>query len=391
MKTVAADRSKELTLLIELLDVEKIKGLKQDNELLSKIDWKLFLEIMSYHRVYPIIYKNIKLLDSLLVPTEVVATLHRHYVENTMRMMQLTAEMERVCNVFNQHSLRMIILKGPILCYQLYQDLSSRTSNDLDVLIDLEDLDKVIDVLDMLGYQIAYEPPRVLDDWKVQNHHIEFFNPKKGCEIEIHWKLNPGPSNEPCFDELWQYKVRVPVTTSAVYGLDQTYLLFHLITHGARHSWFRLRWLTDIDQLLKQTDDQEKLIFLLKKYKYSYLIGQYANLTSDVLNKPIPVDLLQYGSSKKARILAKQAATFIENKVDIDHPLSGWEKSCKDYLYRIKNRYQKWQYFIRKAYPNSWDAEVLPLPKSLYFLYIPLRPFLGLWRYTRRRFFSIKG
>ncbi|WP_117168567.1 nucleotidyltransferase family protein [Paraliobacillus sediminis] len=390
MKTVA-DRSKELTLLIELLDAEKIEGLKQDSELLSKIDWQAFLELSSYHRVYPIIYKNIKLLDSPLVPTGVVATLHRHYVENTMRMMQLTAEMERVCNVFNQESLKMIILKGPILCYHLYQDLSSRTSNDLDILIDLDDLDKVTTVLGTLGYQIAYEPPRMLEDWKVQNHHIEFYNKEKGCEIEIHWKLNPGPSNEPCFEELWQEKVRVPVTTTEVYGLDQAYLLFHLITHGARHGWFRLRWLTDIDQLLKQTEDQERIISLLKKYKYSYLVGQYVQLASDVLKQPITAELLQYGTSKKARSLAKQVATFIENKIDIDHPPSGWEKSCKDYLYRIKNHYQKWQAFIRKTYPNSWDAQVLPLPKSLYFLYIPLRPFLGLWRYTRRRFFSIKG
>lgn len=391
MKTAVADRSNELTMLIELLDIEKFKALRENNQLLSKIDWRIFLELTSHHRVYPIIYKNIKLLDSPLVPTEVVAVLHRHYVENTMRMMQLTAEMERVSNVFNQESLRMIILKGPVLCYQLYQDLSSRTSNDLDVLIDLADLDKVTVVLGTLGYQIAYEPPRMLEDWKVQNHHIEFYNQEKRCEIEVHWKLNPGSTNEPSFEEMWQDKVRVPVTTAAVYGLDQAYLLFHLITHGARHSWFRLRWLTDIDQLLKQTDDQERLISLLKKYKYGYLVGQYVQLASGVLKQPISAELLQYGASKKARSLAKQAATFIENKVDIDHPPSGLEKSCKDYLYRIKNNAQKWQFFIRKAYPNSWDAEVLPLPKSLYFLYIPLRPFLGLWRYTRRRFFSIKG
>lgn len=391
MKTVAADRSKELTLLIELLDVEKIEGLKQQKELLSKIDWKPFLELTIYHRVYPIIYKNIKLLDSPLVPTRVVATLHRYYVENTMRMMQLTAEMERVSNVFNQQSLRMIILKGPILCYQLYQDLSSRTSNDLDVLIDLDDLDKVTAVLGTLGYQIAYEPPRMLADWKVQNHHIEFYNKEKDCEIEIHWKLNPGPSNEPSFEEMWQDKVRVPVTTSTVYGLDQAYLLFHLITHGARHGWFRMRWLTDIAQLLKQTEDQERLVFLFKKYNYGYLVGQYGHLASDVLRKPIRAELLRYGLSNKARKLANQAMHFIENEVDIDHPPSGWERVCKQYAYSIKNNAQKWHVFIRKTYPNSWDAQVLPLPKSLYFLYIPLRPFLGLWRYTRRRFFSIKG
>ncbi|WP_117149465.1 nucleotidyltransferase family protein [Paraliobacillus zengyii] len=391
MKKLVGHRSNELTLLIELLDSEKVKLLKQNKHLFSKVNWEVFLELTSYHRVYPTIYKNIKLLDSPLVPTEVVASLHRHYVENTMRMMQLTAEMERVCHVFQQHSLNVIILKGPILSYQLYEDLSSRTSNDLDVLIDLEDLDKMTDVLGTLGYQIAYEPPRMLEDWKVQNHHIEFYNKEKGCEIEIHWKLNPGPTNEPSFKEMWQHKIRVPVTTSAVYGLDEAYLLYHLITHGARHGWFRLRWLTDIDQLLKRTDDHQRLIFLLKKYNYRYLIGQYVHLVSDVLDQPIPAELLPYGSSHKARSLAKKAATFIENKVDVDHPPSGWEKSCTDYLYSIKNRSQKWQFFIRKAYPNSWDAQVLPLPKSLYFLYIPLRPILGLWRYTRRRFFSVKG
>ena len=36
-------------------------------------------------------------------------------------------------------------------------------------------------------------------------------------------------------------------------------------------------------------------------------------------------------------------------------------------------------------YPYPEDAEILPLPKYLQFLYFPLRPFLWAWRKTMKR------
>jgi hypothetical protein len=45
---------------------------------------------------------------------------------------------------------------------------------------------------------------------------------------------------------------------------------------------------------------------------------------------------------------------------------------------------QKVLYIISTLHPYYTDVETLPLPKYLHFLYFPLRPFLCIWRKTRK-------
>lgn len=52
----------------------------------------------------------------------------------------------------------------------------------------------------------------------------------------------------------------------------------------------------------------------------------------------------------------------------------------KGYLFSIMTNHQRWRYFTSRLYPGSLDATLLALPKSLYFLYLPLQPFLWFWR-----------
>ena len=42
------------------------------------------------------------------------------------------------------------------------------------------------------------------------------------------------------------------LTSYPIYFLGREDLFLFLVSHGARHGWSRLRWLTDIDRLLKQ-------------------------------------------------------------------------------------------------------------------------------------------
>ena len=92
----------------------------------------------------------------------------------------------------------------------------------------------------------------MLNDWKWREHHLSYFHPEKGIQLEIHWRLHPPPSKEPSFEELWKRKRKSELTTYPVYFLGQEDLFLYLITHGARHGWFRLRWLIDIDKMVEK-------------------------------------------------------------------------------------------------------------------------------------------
>ena len=76
--------------------------------------------------------------------------------------------------------------------------------------------------------------------------------------LEIHWRLDARPSKEPTFNELWERKRVSPITSYPVYFLGEEDLFLYLVSHGARHGWFRLRWLLDIDQMVRKGFDLEK-------------------------------------------------------------------------------------------------------------------------------------
>lgn len=54
----------------------------------------------------------------------------------------------------------------------------------------------------------------------------------------------------------------------------------YLITHGARHAWFRLRWLSDIDRMIRNGMDYERLIKLFYRNGSHNLGGQALLLAS---------------------------------------------------------------------------------------------------------------
>lgn len=98
--------------------------------------------------------------------------------------------------------------------------------------------------------------------------------PKK-IKLEIHWRLNPGPGLEPTFNELWARRRISSITSFPVHYLGREDLFLFLVSHGARHGWSRLRWLIDIDKLVKQRIDWIKLARLLTKYQFNYVGGRH--------------------------------------------------------------------------------------------------------------------
>ena len=132
--------------------------------------------------------------------------LQQKYKINTFQMLALSGEMEQVSRLFMENEIRTIFLKGPVIAYDLYGDISLRTSSDLDFLIPLHDLNQAEDLLIKLGYVKDDYIAKVLNDWKWRHHHITFFHPQRKIKLEVHWRLNPGPAKEPAFNDFGNEK-----------------------------------------------------------------------------------------------------------------------------------------------------------------------------------------
>ncbi|WP_336866212.1 nucleotidyltransferase family protein [Peribacillus frigoritolerans] len=392
---------KELRLLLQIINMEN----KKDTELLKEkyfidIDWELFLELARHHRIYPLVYSKLKKIDVKLIPLYVIETMHQDYKENTFQMLHLSGEMERVSKLFTENNIRLLFLKGPAIAADIYGDISLRTSKDLDILIPITDLKKAEELLLNCGYENEEILP-VSSKRKWGSHHVSYFHSQKNIQIEIHWRLYRPPAKEPSFDELWKRKRISLLTSYPVYLFGKEDLFFYLVNHGAKHGWFRLRWLADIDHIIRQRNITKGSHTFLKENQHHYLIGQALILASQLFETPIHQEILPLTKEKRSIKLAKLAVFNIVEMGHIHinqsskdalanynkhHPFSKKSSNLKKlyflnlYQYSVKTNIHKLIYVMKLLKPNSADVNTLRLPKSLYLLYFPLRPFLIFWR-----------
>jgi hypothetical protein len=366
---------RELMLLVDILKEDHI-------EIPQEVDWNLFLDLAFHHRLYPLIYSRLKRKGSKWIPQYVIHSLEDKYKQNTFRMLHFSAEMQYISQVFSASQIPLLMLKGPVLASDLYGDLSLRTCGDLDVLVPLRDLNKVDQLLSNQGYLKDDYIQTILGDWKWRHHHITYYHSEKQIKLEIHWRLNPGPGNEPDFEELWERRRDCKLTNIPIYYLGREDLFFFLVTHGARHGWSRLRWLADIDKMLKQDIDWNMVRKLFKKYHSADLAGQALTLASQLLNSELTSNNKAFIKRKRSKKLAIQAFYYFENMVNLHSDPVPVEVSTyhKKHLFSLMSAKQRILFLLSTLYPYSEDAETLPLPRQIHFLYFPLRPFLCIWR-----------
>lgn len=379
--------SKELKLLFAILKLQDDETVQTySNEWFSDIDWEVFLEQAVHHRVYPVIYQKLKQVDEELIPSHIVQTLNRKYKKNTFQMLYLSAEMERINKLCNENKIRMIFLKGPVLSQDLYGDISLRTSCDLDVLIPMQNLEKVEMLLLEQGYVKDDYIQTILNDWKWRHHHITFFHPIKRIKVEIHWRLNPGPGKEPGFEELWGRKRKSTLTSNSVYMLGKEDLFLFLVSHGARHGWSRLRWLVDIKKIVDQELNWSEIHKLMRKYQMLHLGGQALILAAQLLGVRLDERMMELVAKKHSKQLAQEALFYFKQMINLHTDPVPEEVFIyhSRYLFSLMSNQQKILYIMSQLYPYPIDAKTLPLPKFLHFLYFPLRPFLCLWRKTKK-------
>ncbi len=372
---------KELRLILKIINAEHIDTvLRTESHLLSEVDWNLFLKQIRHHRIYPLVYLKLKRTSDNFIPHFIMDQLSHDYKRNTLRMLHLSGEVERLSKVFLNKNVNSIYLKGPVLAQELYGDVSFRTSSDLDLLISIDDLTKVEELLICEGYEKDDYIETVLNDWKWRHHHVTYFHSKKRVKVEVHWRMNPGPGKEPSFNDLWDRRRQSHLTSAPVYLLGKEDMFLFLSTHGSRHGWSRLRWLIDMKKLMECHLDWEGIQKLLKEFHYVPSGEQTMILVSEVLEVKMPPTV--GGFKTHSEKTAAEAIFYLENMVNLHtDPVPEYiAKYHKKYLFSLMSIQQKFLFLLSLLHPYPEDIVTLPLPKRLHFLYYLLRPILWGWR-----------
>ncbi len=262
--------SREICLILALARKEVGPDALRDLEdLLSVgIDWDSVLELAYYHRVDPLLYRNLKLNAWDAVPSSQGERLSRAFFANQGRMMSLTAELIRLTGSLKSEGIEAISLKGPVLAASLYDNVAMRYSGDLDILVRPGDLPQALNVFRRCGYRVhlgsSSEEVSANQEVAIRRFHYHYilYHEGMGHTVELHFrlfggKLKWGSSTDQAFENMSVCEVG----GSPINVLSDAENLLFLCLHGGKHAWSRLEWIVSMAEILRRTEglDEKKL------------------------------------------------------------------------------------------------------------------------------------
>lgn len=357
------------------------------------LDWQRFLQLADRHQVAPLVWHSLRSTTHLSVPTEVESALRQRVEANTWAVLALTTELARLVQRLEQAGIRVMPLKGPVLAFMLYGNLTLRQGGDLDLLVDPARFWEAERILLDAGYtrlqpDFELSPAQALAHFKT-NHHSIYRHSVHGFEVELHWQWTQNALLFPLsFEEAWQKRIPLTIGGVTMTTLPREDLLLYLCVHGAVSEWCRLKWLCDIPEMLAlvQPIGLEQIITRARQLGVSRLLAQGMLLAHEMLDTPLPPVITALAQQERivSTLVKRPRRALFRGR-------SLWEDSVgrrlAHLLYSLKFR-PEFAYKWRSLYCFSLHTEdyaVIRLPDRLFPLYFLLRPFIWVFRQRQKR------
>jgi len=323
----------------------------------------------------------------LNVPLTTIDQLKRIRTQQVVRALGQVAELARVGRLFAEAGIPLIPLKGVALSQELYSDPCIRSSVDLDIMVRPEDVDNAEKLLQQAGYRHAFGLRDMGERQKCHiirtfHHHI-YINDASGVHLELHWKSFLWTKEQTA--ALWETGIQSTWLDSGLIRLSPEDNILYLADHGSRHGWSCLKWLSDVAMLTAGLSADEWLSLYKRAavFDLQRVVGQTATLLEWFYGNKSPQYLREVCVSDAVvqKLSAYAASQLLASAEEIALQASrfaGPRLAC-----RIKQLKPSTPLFelISGVIIGQEDFLDLPLANNLFWLYLPLRPFLWLKRH----------
>jgi len=134
-----------------------------------------------------------------------------------------------------------IVIKGNALAKEIYEDINSRTSCDIDLLIRSGDVLRADEVLLQSSYARSETTP--LNFRMGRLHHAVYINDETGITVEVHWNLGIPNLFDLSSEDIWAEMI---FAEGSPQKLSPEMTLIMLLMHHYIHFFRELRILVDI-------------------------------------------------------------------------------------------------------------------------------------------------
>ena len=265
---------------------------------LCRIDgesWRRLVDQAVWHGVAPLLYHRLRRSVGLEIPAEPFEKLRDLYLHCLLRNEAISEQLLEIVRETTRSGSPVLILKGAYLSQCVYEEAALRPMGDIDLLARPHDAEKVLRLLEALGYQSA--PGTDAIDYS-RLYHLRPVSRAESVAVEIHHDLAPHWAPfEHDIDGLWNRSIRTRVDDLDIHHPAPDDLLLHLCTHAAYNDEFRLgvTAVCDVDAVVRKlgsTLDWARLAQTANSDGRSHFAYATLRLSQDLLETPISEDVL---------------------------------------------------------------------------------------------------
>lgn len=352
-----------------------------------ELDWVHLLKLASEHGLLPLLYLQLNALAPAAVPKAIYMKLWAHY-ESTLRHNQgMARELLNILQMFDANGIPAIAYKGPALAAAVYGDLGLREFGDLDILLRPQDVLPAKRLLRAHGYIPEYDLKPAVEAAFLRSsmqYHLVLVDKARAVMIELHWKTDPDFAVEATTDAQWWADLgHFSLEEKKIRCFATGELLLILCLHGSKHAWGSLGWLVDVAELIRQHPDigWERITGKAAQLGCERRLALGLYLAHHLLDAPLPEatrNKLGYAADVK-----NLADSILETLFTPDSEGMSAFEWLRFNLSLYERRREKFNHCINVVLaPSLVEWSNWPLPRALFFLYLPLRVGRLIRKYT---------
>ena len=246
----------ELMLSLARLQLQPDDVRRANRALRQGLDWDELVSLSSTHGVLPLLHRHLAnaAWPARPIPVAAAATFRAMAERIAQRGLFLADELAALLRVFDEHQLRVVPLKGPILARQLYGSPAMRPVNDIDLLVAEGDVPRVSELLAERGYGplMGRREADAGSAHRMGMDHVSFVAKAATHRVEVHYSLHaPLGRRRLGIDTISDALESVSFLGAPALVMEPARLLVYLCMHGDGRAWERLEWACGVAELLR--------------------------------------------------------------------------------------------------------------------------------------------
>lgn len=344
----------------ELFDISIFK--------IQTINWSKLLELATYHKVRPLLYKGIiamKLQSS--IPELVFNQLKQKAIQLLFRNLQNAKELAKITKQFKERGIEIIPYKGIILSELAFNDLGCRESIDIDFLIKSKDLKTIGEILEEDGYQTEMSIPKILKPlffhlYEEYNYDLFDKDGTRKFHVEPHFRIGSKMyQTDFDYDKIKpfinkQNFIGTPMNILSPEGILLTTCMHH---GGSPDTWQQIKHVADIAAIVhqfKSVINWEELFFHTQQFKITNVVLIGLGISHQLFNCFLPNVVLEKIAAQNLTDFISERIQFLTNQEEHEHYSKAFLSRI---IYYIKTREYVstklkivWYHFIHLFFKN---------------------------------------